>query len=108
MSAYLHIPYEDVYVAVMAIQPSLAKKGILLRHILAAAEALNRPLKVIRRPNLEDDSGVLGVMWTKTTGHWVVLLEGKILDSDPPQLWDASEYLATFKAKPGWLLTEDI
>lgn len=112
LAAYLHVTYEEAYVAAVKVAPKVAKSGLLMREILATAKGLGRPLRVVRRPDLEAHSGILGVLWNKPKqrgahGHWVVLSEGKILDSSPPEMWDADEYLKTFNGRPGWLLTED-
>jgi len=114
LSSYLHIAYEDVYVAAVAVQPNVSKCGLYAREVLDIADLLGRPLKIKRRPNLDSDSGILGINYVnakgkiKGDGHWVVLIDGKLLDGQPPQLWDdAEEYLATQRARAGWLLTED-
>jgi hypothetical protein len=107
LSSYLHIPYEDVYVKALLVSPRFAKHGLTIKHLIAIAALLKRTLAIKRRPSLEDDSGILGVTWKSGYGHWVVLLEGKILDGDPPQVWDAADYMQAYSGRPGWLVTED-
>ena len=110
LASYLHLPYEDVYATAVRLDPRCGKFGITMRNLVVVAGAFSRRLKIVRKPDLEEDCGVLRVNYSDGCGHFVVLRRGQIFDVDPPGAWDLEEYL---KPKPsrqdttGWLLTED-
>lgn len=111
LANYLHVRYEDLYIEAVKVHPQIRKgDGLLLRHLQEIAKRVAHPLRIVRRCDLEADKGVLGVLWNNTkrqygTGHWVVLIEGKILDG--AELYNSEEYLIEKNARPGWLLTEE-
>lgn len=111
LANYLHLRYEDLYIEAVKINPEIRKgDGLLTRDLQTIAARVRRPLRVIRRCDFDEHHGVLGVLWNDaskqySSGHFVVLHEGKILDG--ADLYGAEEYLLEKDARPGWLLTEE-
>jgi hypothetical protein len=118
LSHYLHVPYEDVYVAAAKAVPKFSRtSGLTLKGMQAVALRLGTTLSVVnyRRVVLDEHTGILGLNWVVRRGgreviarhgHWVVLREGTIIDPSGAATWDADDYLLTNKARIGHLLTD--
>lgn len=83
LATYLGQTYEDVYVAVAAIDRRYrGKNGLHNRELVAAARRLGVTLEASRAYDLDDDEGVLRVRWADRTkgwgGHFVALIDGRI------------------------------
>ena len=112
LSTYCTIPYEDVYVAAIKVDPRLPKRGTTVTELIAVAKKLGRTFTRVhyRKVDLDEDEGVLGVTWnwTKSHGHWVVLMGGMIIDpgQNPATAMKAGEYLSAMDGRGGTLLTD--
>jgi len=115
LASYLSTPYEDVYVAAVAVSPRFCKgDGLTIKAMLVIAKAFGRPLVRVpwQRVDLDDDTGVLGINWNNpkahggAIGHWVVLRTGTIGDPQGSRVEDASDYLAFMGGRVGTLLKE--
>lgn len=113
LGMYAQMAYEDVYVAVAAIDPATRGKGGLHNHeIIRAAARLGLTLEATRRFDLDDEDGVLRVRWNgrKGTqipgGHFVAVRDGQVLcpTDDCPQDWRA--YLKKNRGRACTLLRE--
>lgn len=110
LSAWTHLPYEDVYALAVSRFGASCRYGLTLKEMRQLAGELGYAMRTVhfRKVDLEDDSGILGVNWTHTTGgHWVVLRKGTIIDPAKAQVWDAQEYVTVHQARVGSLLTEE-
>ena len=109
------ISYEDAYVAVDKIDPKRrGKAGLHNREVIQAARRLALQLVPTRRYDLDEDEGILRVRWSgrkaseNPGGHFVAVLDGRILcPSDGVGLpW--SEYLTRYQARACTLLRGDL
>ncbi len=98
IAAFLSKPYEDVLIEAAREDSLAGKKGLHISQICRICERLGTPVKLKRKVNLEEDSGILSV-WLinprtgKKEGHCAVLFEGKVIDSvDGTMVWDAETY----------------
>lgn len=111
LAMYLEQAYEDVYLVLAQIdRRNRGGKGITYRQLQDVALRLGRPLRYRRRFALDEDEGVLGVMWKtrrKSAGHWVALLAGKIFDPGMEIPQTASDWLEQNKARATCLLSDD-
>jgi ABC-type bacteriocin/lantibiotic exporter with double-glycine peptidase domain len=112
---FFALRYEDVFVAAVRANPTWKRDGGLnIDQMIATARLLGRRLKRVnwRRVDLEESTGILVVNWNRpkehhgSSGHWVVLREGHILDAAPPALHDADEFLRQYNGRVGTLLVE--
>jgi len=115
LASFLGVPYEDAFVAAVAVSTRFCRKdGLTIKELLIVAKAFGRPLKRVdcRRVDIMDDIGVLGVNWNSrkqhggAIGHWVVLRAGTIADPEGPICDDAEDYLSTRGGRVGTLLKE--
>lgn len=109
LSTMLGIAYEDAYLAVSKVdRDRRGKRGLLNREIIAAAGHLGVPMRAKRRPDLDEDEGILCVNWNsrrmKYRGHFVVLYNGMVIDPAGPQVVPHEEWFAQNDARPGSLL----
>jgi hypothetical protein len=108
LATLLGMAYEDVYVAARAIDPpSRCKRGMYLKDVQSVARRLGVGLRVKRRPDLEEDEGVLSVLWNakrRFRGHYVVLWKGLVIDPAGPQVLPWEEWFGLNDGRPGWLL----
>jgi len=106
----LGLPYEDVYTAVVRVEPQRrGRAGLHACQIVATARKLNAAFRIRRKWSLDKHDGVLGIVKIsepRKTGHWVALLDGLILDPNG----DVATYDDYFQGsawKPTILLTDD-
>lgn len=116
LASFIGCSYEDAYVAAAAQSASfLRRQGLTIPDMISMAAAFGRRLvrKHYTRVDLDEDGGILGVNWHRSqwkrhgsTGHWVVLIHGTIIDPSGPSHGDAADYLAVNKGRAGTLLQE--
>lgn len=100
--------YEDVYVACARVERvARGRLGLTLDDLIQTAAKLGVTLARKRRPDLDEDDGILSLTWIekrKYRGHYVVLRNGLVIDGKT--VMPVDEYLVTEQAKPGHLLME--
>lgn len=100
--------YEDVYVACSAVdRVKRGRSGLRVKDLIETAAKLGVTLRMKRRPDLDEDDGILSVNWTtKRTygGHYVVLRNGLVLDGKAATPVD--DYMVENSGKAGVLLME--
>ena len=109
LAMLLHLAYEDAYALAIVRYGASVRYGLTLKEMRCLARELGHDLRTVhfRKVDLDEDSGILGVNWTHTTGgHWVVLRKGTIIDPAKAQVWDADEYIRVHHARVGSLLSE--
>jgi ABC-type bacteriocin/lantibiotic exporter with double-glycine peptidase domain len=107
LAMLLGLTYENVLVAVAQDNPDVCAEGMYLRDFRRAARRLGYRLSARRVYDLDADTGLLRVDAKKwSQAHVVVLREGLIIDTDGT-LFDADVYLASKKARPGYLLVAE-
>lgn len=107
LAMLLGVTYEEALLAVGFEQPSVLTSGVYAKHLTQAAKTLGVTLRVRRRFDLEDDTGILGVNSAKwTSAHVVILREGLIVDTDGT-LWAPDVYQRVHGAKFGPLLVRE-
>jgi hypothetical protein len=78
---------------------------IVVRDVRTAARRLGVRLHILRKFDLDTDTGILGVRSPKWDyEHLVVLKDGLVFDTDAT-VWDADVFLAAYDAKVLSLLT---
>lgn len=95
--------YEEALLAVK--QPQVLTKGVQLRVVRNAARKLGTPLVLHRQIDIDNDTGILGVVsegWDFE--HLVVMLNGTIIDCEDSTIWDLDSYMAAHQARPVSLL----
>jgi ABC-type bacteriocin/lantibiotic exporter with double-glycine peptidase domain len=110
LAMLLEQSYEDVYVAAATVDKKhRGAKGTGIKELQAIAGKLGHTLRHRRRFNLDEDDGVLGVMWLPklTKGHWVTLKRGLVFDPAMELPITATDWLLQNKAKATCLLTEE-
>jgi hypothetical protein len=114
---YFGLNYEDVYSVAVKLFPAFARRrdGIGVHDLITLATAFKLVLykRHWRRVDLDDHNGILGVTWNDPKehgcpGHWVVLRNGLILDSEGPCYDEAEKYLTQYHGRVGTLLTESL
>lgn len=109
LSTLLGAAYEDVYVAVARINRRRGKRGLCNKDLIQAAAHLGVTLKPKRKADLDEDAGILNVLWNGKylyRGHFVVLYNGMIVDPAGPQVLPYEEWFRFNPARPATLLTE--
>jgi len=84
---------------------SVMKIGAYLTEVRTAAKALGVTLRVSRRFDVDEDTGVLHV--SGRDEHVVLLWEGRIIDGNGECWLSASTYLGVYKYKPKTLLVPE-
>lgn len=122
LATYLGQTYEDVYAAVAAVDKrAIPARGLYLRDLERAAKRFGVALARRHRPDVDEDGGVLSVLWAvpgqkdadasaprrEYRGHYVVLRDGRIydVDADEPEGVPARDWLAREYGRTGHLLT---
>lgn len=102
------VAYEDAYVAVARIdRVARGKSGLCLKDLVQAAARLGVSLRHRRMVDLDDDEGILNVIWNDKRayrGHYVVLYRGVIVDPGGPEILPHDEWLARNNGRPATLL----
>jgi ABC-type bacteriocin/lantibiotic exporter with double-glycine peptidase domain len=110
LASLIEMQYEDVYVAVAAVETKRrGKSGLNLAQMIRAARRLG--VRLVRKavPSLDDDEGLLVVNWLAPhphpiDAHLVVLGYGVIADPADGLVLPADEYLTRERARAGSLL----
>lgn len=106
-----HCDYSDAYFVAAKLYGPLIRQGLTMSEMARISRHLKRPLRPVhyRKVDLEEDAGILGVLWPRPSciGHWVVLRRGTIIDPHKSSVWDADEYMKHYQARNGWLLSEN-
>jgi hypothetical protein len=89
----LGIPYEEAAEALITTNGPVAK-GLYMTQLQRAADAVKKPLRRLRRWDVEDAVGILRVENEART-HFVVLLDGHIIDPADATVWNYDDYLKT-------------
>lgn len=104
LAMLLGTDYEKTLIAFNSLNPLV--RGVDTREIKQAAVRLGQRLRLSRRVDLEDDTGILRVAAANwTTDHLVILKEGLIVDTDGT-LWDAQAFLDNYHATVQSLLVK--
>jgi hypothetical protein len=116
LASFIGTTYEDAFVAAAAASPHFVKQqGLTIPELMRMSAAFGRPLVKLhwRRVDVDEHVGILGINWHKSqwkrhgsTGHWVILRAGTIIDPSGPSFDDATDYLVTNKGRVGTLLME--
>ena len=102
LSTLTGIGYDEVLLAVAKVDKAAGRNGLYLGRLVRVAALLGVTLKRKRKPDLTEDTGILG-LWMGRDGHAVVLKQGQIIDVDAT-VWDAPSYLLAKRAIAGELL----
>lgn len=103
LAMLLQVSYEEALLAFD--QRAIITRGTDIKFVKAAARRLKRTLRLRRKVDLENDTGMLIVAsqnWH--VDHVVILREGIIIDTDST-IWDADSYLTIHHAHGKSLLT---
>jgi len=102
------VSYEAALIAVAKIVPDICTDGIYAnRQLKAAAKDLGFKLRVTRRIDWEQDTGILNVVLeTREHDHLVVLREGLVIETDGT-LWEPDVFLRHNNGRPGTLLVAE-
>lgn len=116
LAGFIGASYEDCYVAAAATSPQFLKRqGLTIPDMISMASAFGRTLvrTHYRRVDIDEHVGILGINWDRSqwkrhgsTGHWVILRAGTIIDPSGPSYGDAADYLVANKGRVGTLLRE--
>jgi hypothetical protein len=103
LAMYTGRSYADVAAAVTGVSPRAFVRGMWCTEIQRAAKALGVTLKLCRRFNIEEDTGILCVDHGGGA-HAVVLFQGVIINSEDGMVWDVEAYLIKAGAIPRVLM----
>jgi ABC-type bacteriocin/lantibiotic exporter with double-glycine peptidase domain len=107
LAMLLGVCYENALVAIAPDNPDVCVKGAWDKQITRAARRLGYRLRVKRRVDLENDTGILNVFSKRWKhAHLVVLKNGLIFDTDAC-VYDADVFMSAHKAKAGSLLVAE-
>lgn len=116
LASFIGATYEDAYVAAVAASDTfMRRQGLTIPEMIRMARGFGRTLTRVdyRRVDIDEHIGILGVNWHRSvwkrhgsTGHWVILRAGTIIDVSGPSYADAADYLAVNKGRAGTLLKE--
>lgn len=103
--------YEDVVAAAVFLVGETWKNGLHVKSIVAIADMVGLKLRRRRKYDLDADTGILTCDVTEhvpkrrahTTKHVVVLMDGRIYDSDL-RVWAVDAFREHYRAKFGELL----
>lgn len=110
LATLLQEPYEDVLISAGQFNPRVLKNGLygndLIRIAMEFGVTLHRRTRHI---DLDDHIGILGLKFPKGAEHWVYLSNGLIFDPDEKgKIWDAYEFVKSFRGKVTELLEESV
>jgi ABC-type bacteriocin/lantibiotic exporter with double-glycine peptidase domain len=100
LAMLINKPYEEVLIAVAAVQPKFLKRGLWLKEIATAA--LNLGVRLQKRKYDPELTGIVRVS-SRSVGHVVFQLDGKFIDTDAT-IWEPELYLKTNRVKTGFML----
>lgn len=98
------VTYEIALAAVLGVCANALIEGLDIKEVKLAATHLGFKVRISRKYDLEDDTGILFVEQphVKDSGHAVYLWEGRIIEPkhDRQQLWlEAQAFLSHYKYK---------
>jgi ABC-type bacteriocin/lantibiotic exporter with double-glycine peptidase domain len=98
------IPYLDALVEAARLDPDRVRHGLTRAHLKKVAAAFGITLKVKKKYDIDDATGILWVVCPDAkTDHAVVLKGGQIIDGDGT-ITDHDVYFANTAGVPGILL----
>jgi len=97
------VPYADVAAAAQKADRWGGERGLYLSQIIHICELLGFKVRKRKRVDLEDDTGILSVWFSKRDGHVVVLREGELIDADGTS-WKADDYIAAKRVRVSAIL----
>lgn len=101
------VTYEDALIALSWEIPTVLTSGVYTKHLKQAAKNLGSTLKVRRRFEMDEGTGILCVSSQKwKTDHLVLLKDGLLFDTDGT-VWDVDVYMKAHHAKTGALLVRE-
>ena len=109
LANFLEMAYEDVYVAISHVDENRGGRGLTQKDLIAAAARLGRKLVRKYKVDLDEDEGILSVLWNKKEeykGHYVALRRGLILDPSMEFPMDHAEWFRLKNGRPGTILVE--
>lgn len=87
------LEYEDILVEVSRRYKDAGSKGLYMGQIQRVAGALGVPLRLKRKFDLHESTGILGMTFLETgQGHAAVLKEGQLIDNDRT-VWSVDSYV---------------
>lgn len=107
---YARQTYEDVYIAVAAIDPNRGGSSLHNGDIVKAAKVLGITLTPTKSFDPDDDEGVLRLRWNgrhgrkNRGGHFVALRDGQVFCPTDAMVYPWREYLTLYQARFGTLL----
>lgn len=108
LATYAVVSYEEALVALSGEDPGVLY-GTYTPQLEKAAAQLGITFKRLKKTQYRLDDEIVGILSVSAkawdTDHWVILMDGKVLDTDG-SVWEAEDYFAAKKAKPGLLLVE--
>jgi hypothetical protein len=107
LSTFLSRPYEEVVAAAAAVDDRGGLNGMDDDQMIAVARHFGVRLRIKATPDLEEDTGILGVKFPRYRHeHAVVLWEGRIFDMRGRGItaWKADAWLASKRGTPTTIL----
>lgn len=110
LAMFLEMTYEDCYhVFAQVDKQCRGGLGLYQKDIIAAAAKCGRKLVRKRKFDLDEDEGVLSVIWPKGSkyrGHYVTLRRGLILDPAIDVTMDHEQWMRLNPCRLGTLLVD--
>lgn len=106
LATFLSQPYEEVVAAAATVDPEAGLDGLDSDQMIAIAARFGVTL-IERQPDLEEDTGILGIKFPRYKHeHAVVLWEGRIFDMRGRGItaWQADAWLASKRGTPTTIL----
>ncbi len=103
LATYLGRCYEEVLIAACQVSKTVWSAGLSGPEHIKVAQRLGIRTRWVRRFNIEEDTGILGISYTDDAlSHDTVLIEGKIFDPEyaPASLIDHDDYCRVLCAVP--------
>lgn len=107
LATFLSIPYEEIVAAAAMVDREAGLDGLYFGQMIRIAANLGVTLRRRDAINLEEDTGILGIVFRRDRlGHVVVLKRGQILDMRGVgiSIWDADAWLHTKRAQTDGIL----
>ena len=107
LATFLSRPYEEIVAAAARIDRDAGFDGLYLGQMIRIAAGFNVTLKRRETINVDEDTGILGVVLPHYThGHVVILKRGQVIDmrGRGVSIWDADVWLASKRAKADGIL----
>ena len=96
LSAYTSLPYERVLIEVAREDRVAGTQGLSIAQITRVARRLGFPLRFRKKPDMEDDIGILSV-WLlekgEQLGHVALLKQGQVIEANQGiMIWSVDSY----------------